>query len=159
MKQFSRSEPIVPGVSIAGICLDEDGSAVAAQLEEMGLKVSLGTFENVGRDFLEWTIEDWGVSFTEEPPGGICRISCSSRYQGRYKQAFYPGMPVREIAANSAKQLFTAGWLIIDGEFGLQFDVPEVYKGIAYDDFDTIEQLPDEMIIEYLHVVDRGWLI
>src|SRR5688572_32909982 len=94
MRKLSRTEPIVPGVSIAGGCLGDDTAAIAAQLEEMGLTVSHRSFENLGRNFLKWEVDDWGLSFVEEPPVKICRISCSSNYQGRHKQVFYPGMPV-----------------------------------------------------------------
>ena len=47
--------------------------------------------------------------------------------------------------------------IVVDGEFGVVFDVPEVFEGNQYDDVDYIEQLPAEMPLDEIHVQDREW--
>lgn len=156
MRRLSKTEPIVPGVSIGGVCLGDNAQKIVEELERTGVVVSRKVFENFGRSFSEWEIKGWGLQFVEEARK-IIRVSCSSGYAGRYRQTFYPGMSVRQIVEASDKQLCVHGTVVVDGEFGVFYDVPEIYDGQLFDDVDSIRQLPDEMILERLNVMSRDW--
>jgi len=153
---FSKKEPIIPGVSIGGVCLGKDAQKIVEELKGIGVAISQRPFENLGRSFSEWEIKDWGLSFVQET-GRIIRVSCNPIYEGRYKQSFYPGMSVKQIVSASNKQLLIHGMLVVDGEYGAFFDVPEIYEGKPYDDIDTTSQLPGDMILKQIHVMTHDW--
>jgi hypothetical protein len=157
MRVLSKTEPIIPGQSIGGICVGDDAEEIVGQLEQMGATVTCMAFENVGQHYFEWQVKDWGISFVESSSGKIERIACTLGYEGRYKQIFYPGMSVGQVIRASKKQVFIHGMIVVDGEFGAFFDVPEIYDGKQYDDIDTVLQLPDDMILDSLHVMTGNW--
>ncbi len=66
-------------------------------------------------------------------------------------------MTVKQICDNSSKQLVIHGMLVIDKEFGAFFDIPESYEGVPCDDIDYVSQLPQNMVLNELHVKDREW--
>jgi hypothetical protein len=152
---LSKEKPIIPGASIGGVSLGDNAQEVIRELKEMNLVTSSQPFANVGRKLTEWSIEGWGLSFAEEG-GEIVRISCYPGYEGRYKQ-FFPGISVRQVLAATEKQLFIHGMIIVDAEYGVVFEVPEIYAGECYDDIDTIYDLPDDMTFERIHVMDPEW--
>jgi hypothetical protein len=92
-----------------------------------------------------------------EEHGKVVRIWCFPNYEGKFREVFHPGMTVAEVIRLSNKQAFIHGMLVIDAEFGASFDVPEVYNGKPYDDVDSAKQLPAEMILEQIHVMDNEW--
>ena len=156
MKVLSRTQPIIPGASIGGISIGENAREVVDWFNQMDLTICQKPFENFGRNYSEWTVSSWGLLFVEEDDK-IVRVSCFPGYDGSYNRIFHPGMSVKQIVNASTKQQFIHGTLVLDGEFGAFFEVPEVYEGRQYDDIDTVGQLPDEMVLQQLTVMDRNW--
>jgi len=61
---------------------------------------------------------------------------------------------LRQVAGNL---LVIHGMIVPDVEYGIAFDIPEVFEGNLYDDIDYVEQLPTTMPLNEIHVLERDW--
>ncbi len=66
-------------------------------------------------------------------------------------------MTVSEAVACTGRQIVIHGRLVLDGEFGMGFNIPDTYGGKFYDDVDSVDDLPGEMKLEELHIMNRDW--
>jgi hypothetical protein len=148
---------IVSGQSIAGFRLGSDIPTVLSDLRGQGVDFTESTFTNSAASFSKFGVEIAKVVFVGDKTDRIVRIWCCAGYQGKYKKTFYPGMSVRQIAEQSVKHLLLHGMLIIDGDYGAGFSIPDSYEGRAFDDVDYISQLPLAMKLDELHVMDPEW--
>ncbi|MEC4717737.1 hypothetical protein RY831_01115 [Noviherbaspirillum sp. CPCC 100848] len=68
------------------------------------------------------------------------------------RNSIAPGMTIKEIKRHSTRQLVIHGFLIIDDEYGLGFSIAN-----DFEDVDYVSQLPDDLILEELHVMSTEW--
>ena len=66
-------------------------------------------------------------------------------------------MRVGDIVRVTEHQVLLHGFLIVERQFGMAFSIPEDFRGVPLDDVDRVEELPEEMILEELHVTDPEW--
>ncbi len=148
---------IVPGESLGGIKIGQDIDAVMRHLEDENVPFAASAFSNSDCSFRRLSIIDGVISLVADESGDILRIWCTGLYRGTYKSAMRPGMTVSEVVACSEKQAIVHGVLVLDGEFGVGFSVPDKYEGKFYDDVDNVNELPGDMKLEELHVMHREW--
>ncbi len=89
--------------------------------------------------------------------GRVVRIWCTDLYKGSYKSVFRPGMTVSEAVDRTGKQLVIHGMLILDGEFGMGFNIPDKFDRKFYDDIESANDLPGHMKLEELQVMHCEW--
>ncbi|AKJ30737.1 hypothetical protein [Caldimonas brevitalea] len=82
----------------------------------------------------------------------VKRMWCRKPYGGKYRGIFEPGMTVEDVVKASRKQLITAGVLLLDGDCGAGFDIPD-----EFGDYDYVEQLPQDLKLEEFHVARPYW--
>jgi hypothetical protein len=148
---------IVSGRSIGGIHLGADIDTVLADLRTRQISFSDQFFSNFNRTYRKLGIHPHSLDVVADDTGLIVRLWCRTGYSGTYKGAFFPGMCVDEICALSTKQLVIHGMLILDGDFGAGFSIPERYKDGLYDDVDSVKELPGAMVLDELHVMHPEW--
>ena len=156
MKNFSKREPIIPARSIGGVSLGDDARETAKRIEIAGEEVTREAFQSIGGTFALWRVEGWGLEFVEADTR-ITKVSCTLGYEGSYGEMLYPGIQVAQVRTMASKILFVHGMLVLNGEFGVVLEVPVVYRGQKYDDIDSIDELPLDMRLDWVHVMDREW--
>ena len=148
---------IISGSSIAGIPLGTDINALVTELQKDNIPFVETTFCTFGTTFRKLSIADNKVIVVGDDTNRVVRLSCRPGYLGKSKSTFFPGMTVKQVCEKSLKQLLIHGMIVVDGDFGVFFDVPEVYQGQQFDDVDEICQLPAEMALSELHVMEPSW--
>jgi hypothetical protein len=143
---------IVSGSSIGNIRLETNAIDVLSEIYQEGRIVKEKKFINFNMEFIHYEIDDGVVSIVADENSIIKRLWCKKPYKGKYKSNLFPGMTVSDIKKNSLKQLVIHGFLIPDGDFGIGFNIPD-----RYDDIDYVDQLPSDLILEELHVMDKEW--
>lgn len=148
---------IVPNESIGGIQIGQDANPVLQELEDNGVRFSKSTFLNSEQKFYRISINNGALYLIVNSSGKIVRIWCTDLYKGSYKSVFRPGMTVSEAVERTGKQLVIHGMLILDGEFGMGFSIPDKFEGKFYDDIESVNDLPGHMKLDELHVMHREW--
>ncbi len=148
---------IVPNESIGGIQIGQDANPVLQELEDNGVRFSKSTFLNSEQQFHRISINNGALYLIANSSGKIVRIWCTDLYKGSYKSVLRPGMTVSEAVERTGKQLVIHGMLILDGEFGMGFSIPDKFEGKFYDDIESVNDLPGHMKLDELHVMHREW--
>lgn len=155
--KLSLDADIIPSESLGGIRIGEDIDVVIHHLEEENIPFAHSTFVNLGQSFRRLSISDEAISLVADESGNVVRVWCTESYKGSCKSYLRPGMTVGEVVACTEKQMIIHGVLVVDGEFGAGFNVPDQYEGRFYDDVDSADDLPSDMPLRELHVMDREW--
>lgn len=142
------SADIIAGESIGGISL---GDNVLDILEAAGDKFAIKEipFENFGNKYFHYKLNDGEINFTSNYDGEILAIWCEPGYLGMYNGYLYPGISAREIKEVSKIQEIYKGFLVIDRNFNVYYDLNE-----GVDDFDRFEDVNDEVKFNALYVGD-----
>lgn len=153
----SINADILPAESIGGIVLGSELGHVLEALSEVRAKSVDRRFSNFGQEYQEVTVPDYGITVIGDSTGTVIRVSCAKPYEGRYRRRYFPGMSIIQLQEIANKTLVIHGMIVVDNEFGVAFDFPEVFRDECFDDVDFISQLPDEMPVTEIHVLDREW--
>ncbi len=149
--------PIVSGTSIAGISLGTNIDELITELRNAHIPFIETTFHTFGRAYRKLTLAEGKVTVVSDDTNHVVRLSCRPGYFGKFKSKFFPGMTVNQVREKSLKQVLIHGMIVVDDDFGAFFDVPEVYECRQFDDVDNIFQLPPEMALSELHVMEPNW--
>lgn len=148
---------IVSGDSIGDIKIGSDLQTVLAELFKQNHKVEKKSFKQFDVDYSLVNVDSGMLSIVADSSNSIVRLWCRQPYRGKFRGIFFPGMPVSEILDKSKKQLIIHGMLILDDDFGVGFNIPDKYNGSYYDDVDYVDQMPQNMVLEELHVMKKEW--
>lgn len=146
------SAPIIAAHSLAGIVLGSDVELVLNDAYSSGLKVAFSIHDNPSIKLHSYKFEDGIITVNADENGTIVSISCRSPYSGLYQQKLKPSMSMAQIKAVTQKQLLTCGALVLDGEFGMFFTVPQ-----PYDEYDYSRTIPDDLVLDEIYVMHRNW--
>lgn len=142
-------ERIIPGCSIGNIRLE---SNIESYLNDLYLnyKVGCNKVELPSREMIiHYTLDDI-VTISTDEEGKIFSVSCNSGYSGKANNFLYAGMTFHELKKKTFLQRIFNGYLIINREFGLAFELPQPYDEIA----DDINDIPDCLHLDVLSVSD-----
>lgn len=148
---------IISGKSLANISIGTSIDRLLSVLRNDKIPHVQSQFVSFNRRYELLTIFGGVVAVAADEARIIRRLSAGIGYIGRCKRGFHPGMTVKEVCDKSTKQLVVHGMIVMDGDFGIFFDVPETHQNQHYDDIDSIKQLPREMVLSELHVMHPEW--
>lgn len=148
---------IVSGTSIGGVSLGESIQDTLRNLQAQSADFRETAFENLGGCFRQIHVAGGVLSIVADGTDRVVRLWCTPGYLGSYRGAFRPGMTIEDICKRSHRQLILHGFLLLDGDFGAGFSIPDRYEGQCFDDVDFIEQLPRTMVLTELHVMEPEW--
>lgn len=147
---INYSADIIPGKSIADICIEDNLSDVLSRVYLKTKQLSINKFS---KEYTQYIVDNGIISFViNNHASRIINISCKKPYNGKYNHIFEPGLTVKEIIKYSTKQMLLHGFLIIDGIYGLGYNLTNYYE-----DCDYIDQLPKNLILEELYVMQNDW--
>ncbi|NOQ75421.1 MAG: hypothetical protein GQ574_25650 [Crocinitomix sp.] len=142
--------PIIDGNSIGGISIGQDSRLLLSELYSNGYMIEENKFHS---DFIEYKVNEGIISFViNSSSNNVINISCKNPYEGSWKNKFTPSMSVQTIIKQSNKTMVLHGFLIIDGIYGVGYNLPN-----EYDEIDSVDQLPDDLVLEQIYVMDNDW--
>lgn len=144
--------PIVAAHSLGGIVLGSDVKLALAQSYAEGRDVRMTVYDNPGIKLHSYAIDQGVLTINADEQGVIVSLSCQPPYRGTYKNKLWPGMSLAHIMAATQKQMLTCGALVLDGELGVYFVLPS-----PYDEFNYVQELPPDLILNTIYVMQRGW--
>ncbi len=144
--------PILAAHSIGGIVLGSNIESVLAGFYEQQQEVELTLHNNPSVLLHSYKVDSGVVTINSNEQGVILSISCQPPYKGKYGDRLWPGMSIAQIKAVTQKQLLTCSALVLDGELGMFFSLPP-----PYDEYDYIRELPDDLVLDTIYVMDRMW--
>ncbi|QDU57507.1 hypothetical protein Pan181_37240 [Aeoliella mucimassa] len=121
------------------------------------MRYEQSSYSTGGQWFSHVIVEGGTIGIIANDLKHIVRLWCSPPYSGKWKGRYLPGMTVGEVVQASQKQLAIHGVLVLDGVLGIGFTIPEQYNGRWYDDIDSVEQLPMDMRLDELNVLEDEW--
>lgn len=140
--------PIVAGTSLGGIELGGFADEVLACLQD-SCRVENTESEGPAGAFTLYELDGGVVGFGVDGDGVIVSLWCRQPYQGLYDGRLGPGMSVSEISKMSRRQFEFGGYLVLDRNYQVYFGLPALF-----DDFDSFDELPRDLVFEELYVGD-----
>jgi hypothetical protein len=130
---------IIPGVSLAGIRLDDNVNETIKRLSE---------HFNVSKVNGIVTINDGIIIIGYDTDESIYSVMCNSKSRINYENKLWPGMSVKDVLNHSKEQVAWGGSVVVDGINGIGLPLPK-----EFDDFSHItDWLPLDYIFEYLSI-------
>jgi hypothetical protein len=144
--------PIIAAHSLGGVALGSDVQLALTQAYTEGWDVQLTVYENPGIKLHSYALNRGTITINATEGGTVVSLSCQQPYRGTYEHKLWPSMSVAQIKVVTQKQMLTSGALVLDGELGIYFSLPA-----PYDEYDYFHQLPIDLVLEKVYVMDRKW--
>ncbi|MBN7136124.1 hypothetical protein A7A76_15375 [Lysobacter enzymogenes] len=142
---------IVPGRSLGGFALGESALARVVELEQ---RHQVRQWLALDPRYTCVRIDDALLLIVDNCDFAVVDLAALAGYRGRLFGYIGPGLSVRELIAGASSALLAAmslddGFLYLDRERSVGFELPAEHQ----DSVDRIEDLPEILVLEVLHVM------
>jgi hypothetical protein len=136
---MNLGDPIIPGVSLAGIRINEDIEGAIRRIP--------GRYR-IRRHDCFVSIDDGLLDIGFEKGGQIHYVTCNSRSGMKYMNKLWAGMTVRDVLNSTREQAAVLGCVVVDDIQGIGLPLPN-----EADDFERITDfLPLDHVFERMAV-------